>query len=83
MNACKKCLLREAAEEHTFAAVREKLDLIPAADKADEALYHARLEACKTCDHLLAGVCMKCGCYVEFRAGVRRMKCPNVKDRKW
>ena len=83
MNACKKCLLREAAEEHTFAAVREKLDLIPTADKADEALYHARLEACKTCDHLLAGVCMKCGCYVEFRAGVRRMKCPNVKDRKW
>ena len=83
MNACKKCLLREAAEEHTFAAVREKLDLIPAADMADEALYHARLEACKTCDHLLAGVCMKCGCYVEFRAGVRRMKCPNVKDRKW
>ena len=83
MNACKKCLLREAAEEHTFAAVREKLDLIPAADKADEALYHARLEACKTCDHLLAGVCMKCGCYVEFRAGVRRMKCPNVRDRKW
>ena len=83
MKTCKKCLLREAAEEDTFSAVREKLDTIPTADTADEALYQSRLTACKTCDHLLSGVCMKCGCYVEFRAAWRRMKCPNVRERKW
>lgn len=83
MKECKKCLLREAAEEHTFEAVREKLEAIPPADQADEALYQARLAACKTCDHLISGVCMKCGCYVEFRAAYKRLRCPNVKERKW
>ena len=83
MKECKRCLLREAAESATFSAVQAKLDALPAADRADESLYAARLEACKSCDHLLSGVCMKCGCYVEFRAGHRRMKCPNVKNRRW
>ncbi len=76
-------MLLEAAEEDTFSAVREKVAAIPTADKVDENCYQARLEACKTCDHLLSGVCMKCGCYVEFRAAWRRMKCPDVRGRKW
>ena len=83
MNTCKRCLLREAAEADTYAAVREKITLIPAADRADDALYETRLTACRACDNLLSGVCMKCGCYVEFRAAHRRMKCPDVKARKW
>lgn len=83
MKECKRCLLREAAEADTFAAIRDKLDSLPADDRADDTLYHTRLEACKTCDHLLSGVCMKCGCYVEFRAAFRRQKCPNARDRRW
>lgn len=83
MKECKRCLLRESAEQDTLTLIREKLDALPLADRADGELYRSRLEACQACDHLLSGVCMKCGCYVEFRAGVRRMKCPNVKDRKW
>ena len=83
MKECKRCLLREAAEEDTLAAIREKIAAIPVSDRMDESGYQARLEACKTCDQLLSGVCMKCGCYVEFRAAWRRMKCPNVRDRRW
>lgn len=83
MKECKKCLLREAAEEDTFTAIRERIAAIPAADKADDSLYQARLAACKSCDQLLSGMCLKCGCYVEFRAAFRRMRCPNVRDRKW
>ena len=83
MNPCKKCLLREAAEADTFELIREKIAAIPPADRADDALYATRLEACKACDHLLSGVCMKCGCYVEFRAAYKRLKCPNAKARKW
>ena len=83
MKECKRCLLREAAEEDTLAAIREKIAAIPVSDRMDESGYQTRLEACKTCDHLLSGVCMKCGCYVEFRAARRRMKCPNVRDRRW
>lgn len=83
MKTCKRCLLLESAEEDTLALIREKITAIPAADKADDTLYQARLAACKTCDHLLSGVCVKCGCYVEFRAAYRRLKCPNVRDRRW
>lgn len=83
MKECKKCLLREAAEEDTFTAIRERIAAIPAADKADDSLYQARLAACKSCDQLLSGMCLKCGCYVEFRAAFKRMRCPNVRDRKW
>lgn len=83
MKECKRCLLREAAEADTFEAIRGKLDQLKPEEKADDDLYHSRLEACKTCDHLISGICMKCGCYVEFRAAYRRMKCPNAADRKW
>jgi len=83
MKDCKRCLLREAAENDTFEAIREKLDALSVHEKADDALYRQRLEACLGCDHLLSGVCMKCGCYVEFRAAFRKMKCPNAAGRKW
>ena len=83
MKTCKRCLLLESAEEDTLALIREKITAIPAADKADDTLYQARLAACKTCDHLLSGVCVKCGCYVEFRAAYKRLRCPNVRDRRW
>ena len=76
-------MLREAAEEAAFDAIREKLEMLSFSEKADDALYQQRLDACKECDFLISGVCMKCGCYVEFRAAFRKMKCPNAADRKW
>ena len=83
MKTCKRCLLLESAEEDTLALIREKITAIPAADKADDTLYQARLAACKTCDHLLSGVCVKCGCYVELRAAFSGQKCPDAKHKKW
>lgn len=80
---CKRCLLRQAAEEDTYRDIQAQLDKIDPEEKAEEGLYDKRLAACMNCDHLLSGVCMKCGCYVEFRAAFKNMKCPNVKDRKW
>lgn len=80
---CKRCLLREAAEEDTFADIQVHIDKIKLQEKADDALYRKRLDACVQCDHLISGVCKKCGCYVEFRAAFKKMKCPNVADRKW
>lgn len=83
MKECKRCLLREAAEEHTFSEIQSRIDRLKPEEKADRDLYEKRLESCKSCDHLISGICMKCGCYVEFRAAYRKMKCPNVADRKW
>jgi len=83
MRECRRCLLREAAEEDTYKSVMEKVEKIPARDRAPEEVYRTRLAACASCDHLLAGVCMKCGCYVEFRAAHSRMKCPDAAGKRW
>ncbi len=83
MKECKRCLLRESAENDTFESIRIRIDKLRPDEKADEELYQRRLDFCKSCDHLISGICMKCGCYVEFRAAFRQMKCPNASDRKW
>ena len=83
MKECKRCLLRESAENDTYENIRTRIDKLPDNEKADDALYQQRLDACRDCDHLISGICMKCGCYAEFRAAYKRMKCPNAADRKW
>ncbi|MBQ8332464.1 MAG: hypothetical protein IJX93_01665 [Clostridia bacterium] len=83
MKECKRCLLRESAENDTFELIRSKVDALSETEKADDELYRKRLDACRDCDHLISGICMKCGCYVEFRAAFKKMKCPNPGDRKW
>ena len=80
---CKKCLLYESAEGDILNDIKEKIAKLPENDKVSEAEYQNRLEFCKTCDNLISGVCMKCGCYVEFRAAFKKQKCPDVKGRKW
>lgn len=80
---CKRCLLLQAAEEDTYRDIQEQIGKIAPEEKAEADLYDKRLTACRECDQLLSGVCMKCGCYVEFRAAFKAMKCPNVKNRKW
>ena len=83
MAECKKCLLHEAAEEDTLKSIRERIDKLSEKEKAPDELYEKRLCECKECDNLISGVCMKCGCYVEFRAAFKKNNCPNVKDRRW
>ena len=83
MAECKRCLLHEAAEENTLRGIRERIDKLSEKEKTPEELYEKRLNECKSCDNLISGVCMKCGCYVEFRAAFKRNNCPNVKDRRW
>ncbi len=83
MDDCKRCLLREAAEEDTFRSISDTINKLSDREKADDMLYLKRLEECKACDNLISGVCMKCGCYVELRAAFKRQNCPNAKDRRW
>ena len=83
MEECKKCLLREMAEQDVLESITVRIDKLSPEEKADKDLYSHRLNQCKECEHLISGVCMKCGCYVEFRAAFLKQKCPNVSDRKW
>lgn len=76
--------MRESAEKDVYEDIRSRIDRLPEKDKADEKQYALRLERCKECENLLSGVCMKCGCYVEFRAAFKRQRCPlPSSDKKW
>jgi len=46
-------------------------------------VYEKRLEACLGCDALINGTCTHCGCFVEMRASLRKMKCPSPQGNKW
>ncbi|MEE1012133.1 MAG: DUF6171 family protein [Acutalibacteraceae bacterium] len=83
MEECKRCLLYEAAEKDVLESIKTRINKLSDSEKADDELYKKRLSECTNCDNLISGVCMKCGCYVEFRAAFRNMKCPDVKNRKW
>ena len=80
---CKKCLLYESAEGDILKDIKEKIDKLSPDEKCDGEVYNQRLEKCKNCDNLISGVCMKCGCYVEFRAAFKKQKCPWAGERKW
>ena len=71
------------AEEDTLKSIKERIEKLSEKEKAPQELYEKRLSECKECDNLISGVCMKCGCYVEFRAAFKKRNCPNVKDRRW
>ena len=80
---CKRCLLLERAREELYQSIQAHLQRIPAKQRAGEELYQKRLALCKECEELISGTCIKCGCYVEFRAAFLNQKCPNAKNRKW
>ncbi len=75
---CKKCLLREMAEED-YCQIQKYKDAIKLEDRVSEADYEHRLAICKECDSLNAGTCGACGCYVELRAVSTVGHCPYKK----
>lgn len=72
---CKKCLLRELANEESKRIEIYK-EAIKKQDKVSDAVYEHRLLVCKNCDYLNQGTCAACGCYVELRAAAKTGKCP-------
>ncbi|MCH5189359.1 MAG: hypothetical protein J1F37_02225 [Oscillospiraceae bacterium] len=84
MNECKRCLLRESAEKDVYEDIQSRIAKLSEKDKTDSGAYRLRLENCKECEHLISGVCMKCGCYVELRAAFKKQHCPLPStDKKW
>ena len=83
MEECKRCLLHKQAEADTLKSIHDTISKLPENEKADTKTYNERLVRCQSCDNLISGVCIKCGCYVEFRAAFKNKKCPDIKDRKW
>ena len=59
-------------------SIREALEMLAPEDRAEPELYEKRLRLCRACDSLRDGTCVLCGCYVEARAGKKRMICPAL-----
>lgn len=75
-NICKRCLLRDMAEEDLTFIEKYKAAIT---ERVEPSVYEARLRVCKECDLLSSGTCNACGCYVELRALGKLGKCPHKK----
>lgn len=80
---CKRCLLLAAGEAKSYEQIKQYVDNLDDDLKVTSALYDRRLSLCKTCDYLISGMCLKCGCYVELRAALKNKACPNPDDVRW
>ena len=76
---CTRCLLRDLAEEDQ-RDLKKYLIVIKEPNRADPETYETRLRVCLSCEKLSNATCEACGCYVEFRAYVKNVRCPK---RKW
>ena len=76
---CRRCLLSDLGDHPSREAVLKGISAIRDKDRADEKVYHDRLKICRSCDNLLSGTCLSCGCYVEIRAAVISGRCPMKK----
>lgn len=74
---CKRCLLYEYDEQAYRDKLERLISLMEESEKAEEALYQERLKRCKSCEKLVTGTCLVCGCYVELRAAAKGGRCPN------
>lgn len=83
LRECKRCLLLQSGDEDNHKLVQQYIAKIRHEEKCDDEAYVKRLEICKNCDNLISGTCLKCGCYVEFRAAFKKKHCPDAKNKKW
>ena len=79
---CKRCLLKDLDSETYFRTIYEYIGNMPPEQKVDTVLYEQRLQICRTCDHLINGMCDLCGCFVEVRAAKKVQHCAESYN-KW
>jgi len=83
MQPCRKCLLLEAGERVTYEEITAYIQTLSPDVLTDEATYQKRITNCINCDCLIAGMCRKCGCYVEVRARLQDAHCPHDREQRW
>lgn len=83
MEKCKRCLLLEAGEQASYKTVSDYINNLDDDLRVSSQEYERRLSLCKNCEFLIAGMCRKCGCYVEIRAVLKNKSCPNFDNKLW
>lgn len=77
---CRKCLIAMQADAVDLEAEMDRfLQMLKPEDLAGDDLFSKRIAICRECSYLLGATCNACGCYVEFRANVKRGNCPKKK----
>jgi hypothetical protein len=76
MVKCKRCLI---LDEQLNVKIQDLLALISPDEKAGAGIYAQRLDTCLSCDCLVSGTCIKCGCFIELRAARSNQSCPAKK----
>lgn len=79
---CRKCLLQDIAEEDFLRNMRQYIEGLDEDIKTEEPEYQRRLQLCCQCSKLMRGLCRVCGCFVEYRAAVKKNHCPGP-DKLW
>ena len=78
MQPCRKCLLSESSD--IYSTILDYVKSIPPEQKTTFVEYERRLVICKSCDHLVNGMCILCGCYVEVRAAKTNQHCTKSEN---
>lgn len=74
---CRRCLLRDMAEQNDYyRSVQRYRASLAGTIRTPDDTYEQRLKSCQACAALVNGTCMQCGCYVEMRAARIDMHCP-------
>ena len=81
MIPCRRCLLSAVGDARLLQTVQAYIQAIPPELRTDTTHYEQRLAACQACDHLINGLCIKCGCYVELRCAKSALYCPDLPPR--
>ena len=74
---CRKCLLEETEDKNLYEKIRRTVEQMDPDVRVGEDKYRHRLEQCRQCEKLLAGMCLVCGCFVEIRAANKHSYCPG------
>ncbi|WP_158625509.1 DUF6171 family protein [Exiguobacterium sp. SH0S7] len=67
---CRTCLPQETDTDWLLTIDAEVMDQVPDAE------YEARLTHCAACPFRQQDTCLKCGCYVSYRARLATKHCP-------
>ena len=58
---CKRCLLREMADEDMYHRIQRTIDAIPQALRCPQDEYDMRIAVCKEYEKMIGGMCRVCG----------------------
>jgi hypothetical protein len=78
-NRCKLCDILGNIPRDVAPYAEKLYSMMPADEKADEALMKKRLEVCSSCDKKQDSTCLKCGCYIQVRVLSVNSRCPTKK----